>query len=64
MEIIDATKKDGNVSFETTHLSSYSVIGYNDLNNPETNDNLYYYIGILLVSITILITTSYKKKYS
>ena len=61
--IYDATYEDGIVSFETTHLSTYSIIGYNaDLTqidvveNPSTGDNALTYIvlgGISLVGIAI-----------
>lgn len=43
---------DGNkVSFETSHLSTYGVVGYNNITNPETNINLDFIISIILFGL-------------
>lgn len=60
--IYDATVENGVVSFETTHLSTYSIVGYNaeltqidnPIENPSTSDNVLTYVligGISLVGI-------------
>lgn len=56
-EILDATNKNGYVVFETTHLSTYSVIGYNttevneEIKNPQTFDGILGYVGLSVISL-------------
>ena len=55
--IYDSTVENGIVSFETTHLSTYSIIGYNveltsvAVENPSTNDNVLAYAIIGTISL-------------
>ena len=70
-EILDAELKDGVITFETTHLSTYAIIGYNaaSLSDsttdsveptpevPQTFDSLVTYIGVGVVSIAAIIGT-------
>ena len=67
--IYDANVKDGIVSFETTHLSTYSVIGYNaqindvEIVNPSTLDNISLYYILSFVSMTGLLFITLKYAY-
>ena len=55
-EELKATLDNGYVTFTTTHLSDYAVIGYNDGNsNPETSDNVLLFACGLIVS-TVAVT--------
>lgn len=55
-EEFKATLDNGYVTFTTTHLSDYAIIGYNDGNsNPETSDNVLLFACGLIVS-TVAIT--------
>ena len=55
-EIIDAKLINGKVVFETSHLSTYGVIGYNDVEqeNPNTFDNTTLYITTGILSAIVL----------
>ena len=64
-EVLDATMEDGYVTFETTHLSTYSIIGYNatEIKNPQTSDNILIYGFMGMISLVSLLgTTIYLKK--
>ena len=66
-EVIDASKNDEYITFETTHLSTYSVIGYNaiatEIENPQTGDNIIAYALLGIISIIGLSGASvYMKK--
>lgn len=59
VEIIDPTIDDDVITFETTHLSTYAVVGYNSTpsqrvgdnsNNPKTADGITLYIVLALLS--------------
>lgn len=52
-ETLDAKLIDGKIVFETTHLSTYGIVGYNnvEVKNPETGDNVFSYILIGLMSL-------------
>ena len=56
-EVIDADEKDGYITFETSHLSTYSVLGYNatttEVQNPQT------YNGIMNYALCIYWTSIY-----
>lgn len=56
-QIFEAKVEDGYITFETNHLSTYSVIGYNmvKINNPETSDSIIYYIILATISFGSLI---------
>lgn len=70
--IYDATYENGIVSFETTHLSTYSIIGYNAeltqidvVENPSTSDNVITYVVAGVVAlIGITGTVIYLKKHN
>lgn len=50
-ETIPATVKDGNIVFETSHLSEYGIIVEDkNINNPNTIDNIVFYM-IMFVSV-------------
>lgn len=62
-DILDIELEEENVlGFETTHLSTYGVIGYNDAKeeNPNTGDHLVLYIVLGLLSIAVT-TVAVKK---
>ena len=55
-ETIPATIEDGNIVFETSHLSEYGIVATEKLlntnvNNPETGDNIIFYIMTSIISI-------------
>lgn len=55
-ETILATIEDGNIVFETSHLSEYGIIATEkslntNINNPETGDNIIFYIMTSIISI-------------
>lgn len=54
-ETLDAKLVDGNIVFTTTHLSTYGIVGYNNVveENPNTGDNFGIYLIIGLLSILI-----------
>lgn len=61
-EVIDANEKDGYITFETSHLSTYSVLGYNatttEVQNPQTYNGIMNYAFIGLLSIVGLAGTA------
>lgn len=71
-ETFDAKLEDGKVVFETTHLSTYGIIGYNNKEvtteekqeeNPKTYDNILNYVMITGIGVVAsLILYSKKKK--
>ena len=71
IETIDATYKDGFVTFKTSHLSEYAVFGKNLSNtsettketekNPQTGDNILVILAGLLLSGMALIFIATKK---
>lgn len=55
-ETIPATIEDGNIVFETLHLSHYGIVATEKLSNtnvdnPETGDNIVFYIMTSIISI-------------
>ena len=55
-EIIPAAIEDGNIVFETSHLSHYGIVATEKLSNtnidnPETGDNIVFYIMTSIVSM-------------
>lgn len=51
-ETINAKLVDGKVVFTTTHLSTYGIIGYNNvIGNPETSDNIIIYATVLIATV-------------
>ncbi len=55
-ETIPATIEDGNIVFETSHLSEYGIIATEkslntNVDNPETGDNIIFYIMTSIISI-------------
>lgn len=68
-ETIDAKLVDGKIVFETSHLSVYGIVGYNNvagasINNPNTGDNLSMIIILGGLSLIILSGTALKLKKS
>ena len=69
-EVIDANEKDGYITFETSHLSTYSVLGYNatttEVQNPQIYDGITTYALIGLLSIVGLAGTALylKRKFN
>ena len=66
-ETYDANlNEDGTISFETTHLSTYSIIGYNaeaiEAENPNTFDGIGIYAVLGLISLMGLTMTIFKSK--
>lgn len=66
-ETYDATlNEDGTISFETTHLSTYAIIGYNaeaiEAENPNTFDGIGIYAVLGLISLMGLTMTIFKSK--
>ena len=66
-ETYDANlNEDGTISFETTHLSTYSIIGYNaeaiEIENPNTFDDIGIYAVLGLISLMGLTMTIFKSK--
>ena len=55
-EILDAKLVDGNIVFTTTHLSTYGVVGYNNV-NPNTGDNITMYLIIGMLSLIVCTIT-------
>lgn len=60
-ELLDAKVNNNMVTFVTTHLSTYSVVGYNadeniidEETNPKTNDNIISYFIISAFSLAII----------
>jgi len=54
-EWFDATVEDGNIIFNTTHLSEYAIVGVGET-NPNTLDNIYEYIIYTTLSAICLTT--------
>ena len=52
-ETLDAKLVDGKIVFETTHLSTYGIVGYNNIEvkNPNTGDSVVTFILIGLLSL-------------
>ena len=55
-ETIPATIEDGNIVFETSHLSEYGIVATEkslntNVDNPETGDNIMFYIMTSIISI-------------
>lgn len=55
-ETILATIEDGNIVFETSHLSEYGIVATEkslntNVDNPETGDNIIFYIMTSIISI-------------
>ena len=68
-ETIDAKLVDGKIVFETSHLSVYGIVGYNNatgssINNPKTGDNLSTIIILGGLSLIILSGAALKLKKS
>lgn len=68
-ETIDAKLVDGKIVFETSHLSVYGIVGYNNaagasINNPNTGDNLSMIIILGGLSLIILSGAALKLKKS
>lgn len=66
-EVLPATVENGIVSFETTHLSTYSIVGYNTQNataveNPKTSDNFTLYLLLGGMSFVGMMTCALKLK--
>lgn len=64
-ERLDATVTDGKLTFTTDHLSEYGIVAYNseDVLNPQTLDNVTWYILFGSISLIVLIGASvYLKK--
>lgn len=66
-ETYDATlNEDGTISFETSHLSTYSIVGYNAETivekNPNTFDGIGMYVALGLISLMGLTMAIYKSK--
>lgn len=68
-QTLDAKLVEGKVVFTTTHLSTYGVVGYNNVtetgtkteNNPKTADiNMALVIGAILISVAGVVITSKK----
>lgn len=55
-ETLDAKLVDGKIVFETSHLSIYGIVGYNNatVTNPNTGDNVYMYILLGGLSLVML----------
>ncbi|MBQ6323729.1 MAG: hypothetical protein IJI22_02735 [Bacilli bacterium] len=74
VEVIDPTIEDNKIVFETTHLSAYGVVGYNNppsqrvtdnnSNNPKTADKimLYVLLAVLSASTGYLVFKKTKKR--
>lgn len=67
-ETLDAKLVDGKVVFETTHLSVYGIVGYNNvtqvIDNPNTGDNLSMIIILGGLSLILLSGAALKLKKS
>lgn len=68
-EEIDAKLVDGKIVFETTHLSTYGIVGYNNVieHNPSTLDGITSYILtaiISLIGITSAVIYANKKRFN
>ena len=69
-ETIPATIEDGYIVFETTHLSEYGIVATeksNNINNPNTGDNVTMHLVTGIISIIGIVCTSiifYRKKQS
>ena len=64
VETLDAKLENGKVVFTTTHLSTYGIIGYNNVetNNPNTSDmNLALILTILGLASVGAVLVSRKK---
>lgn len=63
-ETIPATIEDGDIVFETNHLSEYGIIATNEsITNPKTSDNIIFYIIVGVISLAGILTSYlYKKK--
>ena len=59
-EVIEATYKDGKLTFETDKFSSYAV-GYTDSTNPKTGDTIISYVVIFTLALTTLYLLKSKK---
>ena len=62
-ETIPAKVEDGYIVFETSHLSHYGIVATNmDVRNPETGDNIVFYLVTGSLSIIGLCLYNYKRK--
>lgn len=63
-ETLDAKLVDGKVVFETTHLSTYGIVGYNNVTvtNPNTFDSISIWLIISSFSLVFGIISAYKLK--
>ena len=66
-EVLNASRNEDYVTFETTHLSTYSILGYNaittSVENPQTGDGIMMYAFIAIISMIGLAgTTLYLKR--
>lgn len=61
-ETLDAKLVDGKIVFETTHLSTYGIVGYNnvEVKNPDTGDNLIVFIMMAILGLFVTIFTANK----
>lgn len=62
-ETLDAKLVDGKVVFTTSHLSTYGIVGYNNVSekNPTTSDiNLALIVSAILISVVGVVITSKK----
>ena len=61
-ETLDAKLVDGKIVFETTHLSTYGIVGYNnvEVKNPNTGDSVVTFIVIGLMSLVAFAYASNK----
>lgn len=54
-ETLDAKLVDGKIVFETTHLSTYGIVGYNNADttvNPNTFDTTTIYAALILITLS------------
>lgn len=55
-ETLDAKLVDGKIVFETTHLSTYGIVGYNNADttivNPDTFDTTTIYAALILITLS------------
>ena len=62
-ETIPAKVEDGYIIFETSHLSHYGIVATNmDVRNPETGDNIVFYLLTGALSLIGVCLYNYKRK--
>ena len=66
-EVIDAVASAGKITFETSHLSVYSIVGYNtekltSVENPKTADNIELFVILTVISLVSLVFATIKIK--